>query len=75
VALTATEALRRQLSFVWGVTALTVPWRADPEATWGDFRTAVRVTGLVPDGVRIVVTAGWPFGQPGMTNLVLVTTL
>jgi pyruvate kinase len=75
VALTASEPLRRQLSLVWGVTAVTVPWRADPEATWSEFRTAVRATDLVPPGARVVVTAGWPFGQPGMTNLVLVTTL
>jgi pyruvate kinase len=75
VALTPEETVRRQLSLVWGVTAVTVPWYPDTDALLARFRDAVRPTGLVADGAAVVVTAGWPFAQPGLTNLVHVTTL
>ena len=75
VALTPDESVRRRLSLVWGVTAVTVPWFADTDAMLAGFRAPVRATGLVPDGAPVVVTGGWPFGGPAATNLVHVTTL
>jgi pyruvate kinase len=69
IALTPHEATRRRLSLVWGVTALRVPWYKDGAEVLDRFREAVRPTGLVPDGTRVVVTAGWPFAKPGITNL------
>ena len=75
VALTPDEAVRRRLSLVWGVTAVTVPWYTDIEAVLAGFRAPVRATGLVPDGAPVIVTAGYPFARPGVTNLVHVTRL
>jgi pyruvate kinase len=74
VALTPDEAVRRRLSLVWGVTAVAAPWFTDVAALAG-FRDTVRATGLVAAGAPVVLTAGWPFGHPGTTNLVHVTTL
>ncbi len=75
VALTPEESTRRRLSLVWGVTAITVPWFDDHAGVLQRFREPVRATGLVPEGARVVITAGWPFATPGITNLVHVTTL
>ena len=73
LALTPDEAVRRRLSLVWGVTAITVPWYADTDALLAGFRDPMRATGLVTAGAPVVVTAGWPFARPGLTNLVHVT--
>jgi pyruvate kinase len=76
VALTADESVRRRLSLVWGVTAITVPWLAGTEAAVLDrFRDSVRATGVVPAGSLVVVTGGWPTGRPAATNLVHVATI
>jgi pyruvate kinase len=75
LALTPDEAVRRRLSLVWGVTAMTVPWYADTDALLASFRDPVRASGLVAVGAPVVVTAGWPFARPGLTNLVHVTQL
>jgi pyruvate kinase len=76
VALTLDEAIRRRLSLVWGVTALTFPW-ADRGGLGAleHFREPLRGLGLVPPGGRVVVTAGWPGAQPGTTNLVHVASV
>ena len=73
LALTPDETVRRRLSLVWGVTAVTVPWYGDADAGLAGFREPLR--GLVPAGSPIVITAGYPFGHGGITNLVHVTTL
>lgn len=77
LALTPEESVRRRLSLVWGVTAVTVPWltASDTPAALERFREPVRATGLVPEGACVIVTAGWPVAQPGTTNLLHVTTL
>ncbi len=72
IALTPSDAVRRRLSIVWGVTALAAPWYGDTAAVLERFREPVRATGLVPAGAPVVVTAGWPFSRPGITNLVHV---
>jgi len=74
LALTPDDAIRRRLSLVWGVTAITAPWPADDAGTLlCHFRTPLRATGLVADGAPVVITAGWP--SAGTTNLLHVTTL
>jgi pyruvate kinase len=72
IALTPDEAVRRRLSLVWGITALSVPWEESPEILLTRFRDPLRASGLVPAGARVVVTAGWPSGHRGTTNLVHV---
>ncbi|HEV7731257.1 MAG TPA: pyruvate kinase [Candidatus Binatia bacterium] len=75
IAVTATENVRRRLSLVWGVTALTAAWLHDTDAMLERFREPVLATGLVAPGSRVVITAGWPFGAPGITNLVHVAVV
>ena len=72
IAVTATEAVRRRLSLVWGVTAVTSSWLHDTDSMLERFGEPVLATGLVERGALVVVTAGWPFGAPGITNLVHV---
>jgi pyruvate kinase len=74
IALTPDDGVRRRLSLVWGVTAITAPWPADDIGKLlAHFRPILRKTGLVADGATVVVTAGWP--TAGTTNLLHVTTL
>jgi pyruvate kinase len=74
VALTWDEKVRRQLSLVWGVQALRARRFADADALFTGFREPVRAAGLVPVGAPVVVIAGWPLSETGMTNLLHVTT-
>jgi pyruvate kinase len=72
VALVPDERIRRRLSLVWGVVAVTAPSpRAGIDETLSFFREPVRATGLVPPGGVVVLTAGVPFGA--RTNLLHVT--
>jgi len=72
IALTGDEAVRRRLSLVWGIAAVRIDWRESPEALLTQFREPVRASGLLSPGARVVVTAGWPSGSLGTTNLVHV---
>ena len=71
--LTNSELVRRRLSLVWGVTAISAPWFNENASVLERFRESV--SGLLPAGSTVVVTAGWPFARPGTTNLVHVTTV
>ena len=74
IALTPNDSVRRRLSLMWGITAITtLPADGAFDTTLNFFRAPTRATGLVADGAAVVLTVGWPFGQP--TNLVHVTTL
>jgi pyruvate kinase len=73
VAVTVDERVRRRLSLVWGVTALTAPDHLETDELLERLPGLARRSGLVPAGARIVITAGFPFGS-GATNLVHVTS-
>jgi pyruvate kinase len=73
IALTPDESVRRRLSLVWGITALYMAWEENPEVLLTRFREPLRASGLVAPGARVVVTAGWPSGERGTTNLVHVS--
>jgi pyruvate kinase len=73
LALTNSEVVRRRLSLIWGVTAISAPWFTDTAPVLDCFRDSVR--SLLPPGSTVVVTAGWPFARPGTTNIVHVTTV
>lgn len=75
VALTPDEVVRRRLSLVWGVRAVSVPWYDAPEAVLRRFREPVLATGLVPPGATVVVVAVWTGAAAGHTNLVHATAL
>lgn len=75
IVLTPTETVRRRLSLVWGISAVRA-------VTWGDatrflheLGAPVCGTGLVRSGDLVVVIAGWPLAQPGITNLLHVATV
>jgi pyruvate kinase len=55
------------------VTSILAPWFTDAQAVLDRFREPLR--GVVPAGSTVVVTAGWPFGRPGTTNLLHVATV
>ena len=71
--LTNDEAVRRRLQLVWGVKALIAPWFTETANVLDRFRESV--TGTLPAGSTVVVTAGWPFARPGTTNLIHVATV
>ncbi|HEV3029033.1 MAG TPA: pyruvate kinase [Planctomycetota bacterium] len=71
--LTNSELVRRRLSLVWGVTALSAPWFNETASVLERFRESIQ--GILPAGSTVVMTAGWPFARPGTTNLVHVTTV
>jgi pyruvate kinase len=71
--LTNSETVRRRLSLVWGVHALSAPWFNETAPVLERFRESV--AGTIPPGSTVVMTAGWPFARPGTTNLVHVTTV
>jgi pyruvate kinase len=75
LAITPDETVRRQLALVWGIVSVAAPFGEISEEFLRAFRAPVRASGLVPDGARIVITAGYPLARPGITNLVHVTTL
>ncbi|MBI4566187.1 MAG: pyruvate kinase [Planctomycetes bacterium] len=75
IALAPSEAIRRRLSLVWGVHAVTAPWIDQPGAILERFREIVRASGLVPAGASVVLAAGWPIETPGVTNWVHATTV
>jgi pyruvate kinase len=65
----------RRLAVVWGVHAVVVPEvHSMSEAVNRAARVAL-TEGFAAHGEEIVVTAGVPFGQPGTTNALRVTTV
>jgi len=65
----------RRLAVVWGVHAVVVP---EVHSMGEAVNRAARVAlteGFAAHGEEIVVTAGVPFGQPGTTNALRVTTV
>lgn len=74
VALSEHQKVVRRLSLVWGVTSL----RMDKPASDGLVTQAIataRDAGLVGNEDVVVVTAGFPQGTPGTTNLLRVETV
>ncbi len=65
----------RRMAVVWGVHAVVVPEvHSMGEAVTRAGRIAL-TEGFAAHGEEIVVTAGVPFGQPGTTNALRVTTV
>jgi len=75
IALTPSEAVRRQLSLVWGVDAACLAAYDDAGRFLHEYGMRARATGLVAPGDLVIVTAGWPLAQPGITNLLHVGTV
>ncbi|MCC7078723.1 MAG: pyruvate kinase [Acidimicrobiia bacterium] len=76
IALASDPSVRRRLSLTWGVTALSAPWYGTgAEAVFWNFTEPVRRAALVGPGAKVVLTAGWPMGEGGITNTVHVATI
>jgi len=60
------------MALEWGVTPLEIPECANVEDLWARSLEAVRDTGLVAAGERVVITAGTAVNIPGTTNVIKV---
>ncbi|HED03847.1 MAG TPA: pyruvate kinase [Candidatus Fraserbacteria bacterium] len=73
VAVTYSEQVRNQLSLIWGVQPLVIPF--SESSTDEILRRSVEVAlqaELIQKGHWVVLTAGAPFGVSGTTNLIKV---
>jgi len=75
LALTDEARTFRQLALVWGVVPELVPHCADYDEMMLRAKDTVVSRELASTGDRIIVTAGFPFDQPGTTNLLKVETI
>lgn len=65
---------QRKLALVWGVETLLVADFADTDSMLDETARVLREQGFKP-GQRVVITAGVPFRQSGLTNLLRVYTI
>ncbi len=72
LAVTTSPATQRRLRLVWGVHPEVIEKVRDLDSLIASSVAAARRTGLASDGDTLVVTAGYPMGQPGTTNLLKV---
>jgi len=68
------EVLRRTALYAGVIPLLVFPGR-DTDEMVANATDAVRLSGLVRPGDRVVVVAGVPVGRPGQTNLLKVETV
>jgi pyruvate kinase len=64
-------ALQR-MALEWGVTPWGIPESSNVEDLWDTSLDAVRDSGLVNEGDRVVITAGTAVNIPGSTNVIKV---
>ncbi|NMC82364.1 MAG: pyruvate kinase [Armatimonadetes bacterium] len=72
--ITANPETYRRLALSWGVTPLMAPQSETVDDTLRNSFRAARHSGLVKPGDTVVLTAGFPAGQSGNTNLIRVAT-
>jgi pyruvate kinase len=70
LAATPSKATCRRLALVWGVVPVLVEKTSDLEAMIAAAREASRRAGFVKSGDTVVLTAGYPIGMAGTTNLI-----
>jgi pyruvate kinase len=75
LAITNNEVVPRRLALVWGIISVTAPFGDNHEDILGSFRDVARASGIVRPGDPVVVVAGYPFAQPGITNLIHAATV
>jgi len=73
IAIAHDEKVLRKLSIVWGCVPLgVVPENSDPESAIGDVLKISAEKGITGKKGYIVLTSGFPFGEPGSTNTIRV---
>jgi pyruvate kinase len=65
----------QQMALEWGVTPWEIPECANVEELWARSLDAIRDSGLVEPGDRVVITAGTAVNIPGTTNVIKVETI
>src|SRR5438067_6248995 len=72
VGLTHHRFALQQMALEWGVIPLEIPQCENVEDLWSRSLDAVRASGLVASGDRVVITAGTLVNVPGTTNVIKV---
>ena len=72
LAMTTSEAVARQLTLSWGVTATLADEATDIASMGDEMRETLASYGLNARGNRVVITAGLPLGVSGSTNFLQV---
>ena len=75
LAVSPEEATVRMLAMVWGVTAIRGEQRGDIEERYDEAVRAVRKSGLVKKGDRVIITGGSMSTTPGSTNMLKLHTI
>lgn len=75
VCCTNSEKSCRRLSLVWGVCPLMIEERDNTDALFDEAIAAAKAGGLVEENDKVVLTAGWPLGVTGTTNLMKIETV
>ncbi|MBT9259644.1 MAG: pyruvate kinase [Clostridiales bacterium] len=65
----------RKLKLVWGVTPFLMPPAGSTDELLVRSMEAAVEKGLLSRGEQVIITAGWPPGSPGTTNLMKVHTV
>lgn len=69
---TLSERVAKQLNILWGVTPMLLPEEESTDQLFADAVEAVRKTGRIKAGDKVVITAGVPMGVTGNTNMIRV---
>ncbi len=69
---TLSERVAKQLNLLWGVKPMLIRREETTDQLFADAVDAVRRTGLIKAGDKVVVTAGVPLGVTGNTNMIRV---
>jgi len=72
LAVTTSPATQRRLRLVWGVQPAVIDEVRDLDSLIAAATAAAQRAGLARPGDTLVVTAGYPMGRPGTTNLLKV---
>jgi pyruvate kinase len=75
LAVSPEESTVRMLAMVWGVTAIRGEQRGDIEERYDEAVRAVRKSGLVKKGDRVIITGGSMSTTPGSTNMLKLHTI
>jgi pyruvate kinase len=75
IALSPNRETVQRLALVWGVEPFLTPALRRGTTDIEHIRRELRRLKVLPLESQIVITAGWPFRQPGNTNLVVVTSV
>ncbi len=72
VGLTHHHYAAQQMAIEWGVIPIEIPQASNVDELWASSLDAVRESGIVSPGDRVVITAGTAVNLPGTTNVIKV---